>query len=288
MNPKHPALTWQLTVLNVNSRTSSSSVATPKKRTPESKKASKSAGESSKKSLAGSTGKRKPHKTKSHPATTSKMKKKKLYCICQTPYDDSKWVISPRNRTAKELADVDTNSFISSLSELDSTWAVIYATIGSTANVSKSPKTSRKHCPNSYAPNASMPVIHKSCFACAANPTMKRNSTYAATSARTGSMDVVWAYCRARPKASMSTSVQIVSATTRWISPTWKRWTTVNTKTWRNSSNRYRYAYDELFCRRSIACLIYLFHWYICRATRVLGHSWRRWITMKRPTITFW
>lgn len=96
---------------------------------------------------------------------------------------------------------------------LDSMLAVICATIGSMANVLASPKMSRKKCLNSFAANASMHVIHKNCFVYAVNRTMSHNFTYAATSARTGSTDVASAYYKVKPKALMSTSVPIVSAT---------------------------------------------------------------------------
>lgn len=132
----------------------------------------------------------------------------------------------------------------------DSTLAVIYATIGSTASVWKSPKRNPKHCLNSFAANANMPVIRKSCSVCVANRTMRHSFTYAATNARTGSMAAVSAYCRAKPKASTSTFARIVNATILWILPTWRRWTTANTKTWKNSSNKYRYDWRKLHCLR--------------------------------------
>lgn len=85
------------------------------------------------------------------------------------------------------------HGFLHSIFRTDSTLAVIYATIGSTVNVSRSPKKNQKKFLNSFALNASMRVTHKSCFVCVANHTTKHNSTYAAISVRTGSMAVVLA-----------------------------------------------------------------------------------------------
>lgn len=87
--------------------------------------------------------------------------------------------------------------------------AVIYATIGSMANVSILRKTSLKICPNSYALNASMRVILKSCSVCVVSHMMRHSFIFAAISVKTGSMVDALAFCNAKRKTLMSTFVRI-------------------------------------------------------------------------------
>lgn len=160
-------------------------------------------GESSGKS---SSVNRKPHKIK--PSRMSK-KKSKLYCICQTPYDDSKYDI-PRII----LQQTDTFFIIFFLFIPDFMLVVIYVIIGSMANVWKLPKKKVKKCLNLFAPSVSMHVIHKNCIASVENHTMHHNFIYAVTNARTGSMVDVLEYCKVKPIVLMNTYVQIVNVVT--------------------------------------------------------------------------
>lgn len=123
----------------------------------------------------------------------------------------------------------------------DFTLAAIYAIIGSTENVSISPKKSQRISRNSFAVNANTHVTHKSCSACAANRTMNHSFTFAVINARTGSMADASAFCKAKQTASMNTFVRIVRKIAQWTWPIWKKWTTRNMKIWRNWLSKFRW-----------------------------------------------
>lgn len=89
--------------------------------------------------------------------------------------------------------------------------AVTCATIGSTANVLKLRKKSRRTYLNSYAVNASMHATHRSCSVCVVSHMMKRNFTSAVINVRTGFMAAAWAYCNVRRKTLTNTFVRIVN-----------------------------------------------------------------------------